>query len=262
MRKQTHTIAFLAAILIALIWLASAGKLHAASEPVTKVVPFTATTGLDSFPAYRMDFAVNFDGTREGRPTSGDMAGTLEATNDPDAQHLQATLKGSTASQFGLPGTVELYQVNDAVYFQNPQDYAVLSRTSPGEVRDSFPLEPPENGRPFGEILDAFVEFSGKQIFEGGTAHRRVEQVGRKGGDDLRHPDDEQRGLAHLLDAVDLEHVAAEVKVADHLGVVVIRPALDALENVVEFFFVLHGSYPVSRSLMVPGFGRFVWPYC
>jgi hypothetical protein len=124
MRKQTHMIAFLAAILLALIWLASAGKLHAASEPLTNVVPFTATTGLDSFPAYRMDFAVNFDGTREGRPISGDMAGTLEATNDPDAQHLQATLKGYTASQFGLPGTVELYQINDAVYFQNPQDGA------------------------------------------------------------------------------------------------------------------------------------------
>jgi hypothetical protein len=124
MRKQTHMIAFLGAILLALIWLASAGKLHAASEPLTNAIPFTATTGLDRLPVYHMDFTVKFDGTREGRPTSGDMAGTLEATNDPDAQHLKATLKGPTASQFGLPETVELYQVNDAVYFKNPQDGA------------------------------------------------------------------------------------------------------------------------------------------
>jgi hypothetical protein len=117
-------IAFLAAILLALIWLASAGKLHAASETLSNVVPFTATTGLESLPAYRMDFNVDFDGTRQGRPTSGDMAGTLEATNEPDAQHLKATLKGYTASQFGLPETVELYKVNDALYFQSPQDGA------------------------------------------------------------------------------------------------------------------------------------------
>ena len=57
-------------------------------------IPFTATTGLDEFSSYRMQYAVDFDGARQGQPTSGTVEGTLEATNSPDAQHLQAVLAG------------------------------------------------------------------------------------------------------------------------------------------------------------------------
>ena len=169
MRKQTHTIALLVAILIAVTSLLSGAKLESAApyiniagltlalaaplEPVgtgatagiaavesevagpgsadedlstdaAKVVPFTATTGLDEFSSYRMDYVVSFDGTRQLQPTSGSAQGTLEATNDPDAQHLQATLKGNTFSQLGLPATAEVYLVNDTIYFEDPRNGA------------------------------------------------------------------------------------------------------------------------------------------
>jgi hypothetical protein len=91
---------------------------------VAEAVPFMATTGLDEFSSYRMDYAVSFDGIRQRQPTSGSAQGTLEATNNPDVQHLQATLKGDTFSQLGVPETVEVYHVNDTIYFQDPQDGA------------------------------------------------------------------------------------------------------------------------------------------
>jgi hypothetical protein len=91
---------------------------------VANAIPFTATTGLDEFSSYRMDYVVSFDGTRQLQPASGSAQGTLEATNDPDAQHLQATLKGNTFSQLGLPATAEAYLVNDTVYFEDPRNGA------------------------------------------------------------------------------------------------------------------------------------------
>lgn len=166
MKKQTHMIAVLAAILIALTSLLSGAKLEAiapyinihglvpalaapldpigmeqhtdGNSPVgsevaspgsadggaraVEAVPFTATTGLDEFSSYRMDYAVSFDGIRGRQPTSGNAYGTLEATNSPDARHLQATLKGDTFSQLGIPSTVEAYQLNDTIYFQDPRN--------------------------------------------------------------------------------------------------------------------------------------------
>jgi hypothetical protein len=90
-----------------------------------RAVPFMATTGLDKFSAYRMDYTVSFDGTRDRQPTSGIAEGTLEATNSPDAQHLQATLAGEAFRQLGVLGTtMEMYRVNDTIYYQDPQDGA------------------------------------------------------------------------------------------------------------------------------------------
>jgi len=87
-------------------------------------VPFAATTGLDEFSSYRMEYAVGFNGARQGVPASGNVEGTLEATNNPDAQHLQAALAGKAFRQLGVPGTVELYHLNDTIYFQDPQNGA------------------------------------------------------------------------------------------------------------------------------------------
>ena len=87
-----------------------------------RAVSFTATTGLDEFSAYRMDYTVSFDGTRGRQPMSGIAEGTLEATNSPYAQHLRATLAGDAFRQLGVLGTMELYHVDDTIYFQDPQD--------------------------------------------------------------------------------------------------------------------------------------------
>jgi hypothetical protein len=71
-----------------------------------------------------MDYTVSFDGTRGRQPMSGIAEGTLEATKRPAAKHVQATLAGDAFRQLGVLGTMELYHVNDTIYFQDPQDGA------------------------------------------------------------------------------------------------------------------------------------------
>ena len=43
-----------------------------------------------------------------------------------------------------------------ASYLSQNDQYPVLSRARPGEIRDSLPLTPPESGTPFDEILSDF----------------------------------------------------------------------------------------------------------
>jgi hypothetical protein len=106
-----------------------------------KAVPFTATTGLDKFSSYHMDYTVSFDGTRQGQPASGKAEGTLEATKVPEAKHVQATVAGTSLSQLGVPGTLELYYVNSTIYYKDPQDGTwiavperLVSRFLPGGI--------------------------------------------------------------------------------------------------------------------------------
>lgn len=85
-------------------------------------IPFTATTGLKSFASYRMQFATEFEGTRQSQPTSGSLSGTLEATKKPEAQHWRVDMEGDAFSALAGLGTMELYDVNNTFYIQNPQD--------------------------------------------------------------------------------------------------------------------------------------------
>jgi hypothetical protein len=136
MKKQTRMLALTAAALFALVSLAPGAKVQAAQDTTApyvevansmenrKAVPFTATTGLDEFSSYRMDYTVSFDGTRQGQPTSGNAEGTLEATKVPEAKHVQATVAGTSFGQLGVPGTVEVYYLNDTIYYKDPQDGA------------------------------------------------------------------------------------------------------------------------------------------
>jgi hypothetical protein len=98
------------------------------------------------------------------------MAGTLEATNDPDAQHLQATLKGYTASQFGLPGTVELYQINDAIYFQNPQDGAWIG--VPGRLVNRYLPDGIPTPEDYVELPVTAVRQPGRRMVDGVVTQR------------------------------------------------------------------------------------------
>ncbi len=96
-----------------------------AEEDETEVAaskPFTATTGLSEFASYRMNFTSDFEGTRQGKPTSGSLAGLFEATKSPEAQHLRVEMEGDTFRTLAPLGNIEIYDINGTFYLKNPQD--------------------------------------------------------------------------------------------------------------------------------------------
>ena len=96
---------------------------------LAKSEPFSATTGLAEFPSYRMTFASDFEGTRQGKPTSGTLGGLLEVTKSPEAQHLRVDMTGDTFSALAPLGmeNIEIYDINGTFYLKNPQDGSWLS---------------------------------------------------------------------------------------------------------------------------------------
>ncbi len=113
---------------------------EAAQRGNRKPVPFTATTGLDTFSSYRMDFAISFDGARQGQPTAGSLDGTLEATRYPNAKHLWVAIEGDASGQVAGLERAEVYEINNTVYFQNPQDGSWMSLPA-GLVYSMLPSE-------------------------------------------------------------------------------------------------------------------------
>jgi hypothetical protein len=86
-----------------------------------KSEPFTATTGLETFSSYRLNFTGEVDGTKDGRPSAGTATGFLEATKYPEAQHLRLDTAGDAFSTVAPLGRIEAYDVNGTFYVQNPQ---------------------------------------------------------------------------------------------------------------------------------------------
>lgn len=84
--------------------------------------PFTATVGLDTFSAYRMDFSSEFEGTRQGQPTSGDLTGFLEVTKNPAAQHLLVGMNGDSFKKLAPLGELEIIDLGSTFYLKSPQD--------------------------------------------------------------------------------------------------------------------------------------------
>lgn len=82
--------------------------------------PFTATIGLDTFDAYRVEVSSAFTGTLNGEPASGDIAGLLETTKNPEARHLRVEMNGETLQSLSPLGVIEIYDIGDTVYLQNP----------------------------------------------------------------------------------------------------------------------------------------------
>lgn len=101
----------------------------AAGSAVTKTAvvnpasrPFTATVGLDTFSTYHMDFSSEFEGTRQGQPTSGELSGFLEVTKNPAAQHLLVKMTGETFQSFAPLGELEIIDLGSTFYLKSPQD--------------------------------------------------------------------------------------------------------------------------------------------
>ncbi len=91
-----------------------------AANPASR--PFTATVGLDTFSAYRLDFSSQFEGTRQGRPTSGDLSGFLEVARNPAAQHLRVEMRGDSFKTLAPLGVLEIIDVGGTFYVKSPQD--------------------------------------------------------------------------------------------------------------------------------------------
>ena len=100
---------------------AEADETDAAQE--MEAMPFTASVGLDTFSAYKLNVDVDFDGTKEGKPTAGNLAGVFETTHGPEAQHWMVQMTGDVLPELAmLGGKVELYDVGGTMYMQNPGD--------------------------------------------------------------------------------------------------------------------------------------------
>ena len=88
-----------------------------------EAVPFTASVGLDTFSAYKLDVDVTFEGTKAGKVTAGDMVGLFETTHGPEAQHWMIQMTGDVLPELAmLGGKVELYDIGGTMYMQNPGD--------------------------------------------------------------------------------------------------------------------------------------------
>ena len=94
----------------------------ATPTPAPISVPLTAVTGFDAFSAYRMAFDIAFDGTQQGQPSVGQMAGFVESTQNPAAKHLQLNLAGETLRALVPLPEIEVYDVGETFYIENPAD--------------------------------------------------------------------------------------------------------------------------------------------
>ena len=89
--------------------------------------PFTATTGLETFSSYRMNLGAEFDGFKDGQPSSGSLDGFLDVVKEPKAQHLRVDVQGDTFADIAPLGTIEAFDVNSVYYAQNPQNGSWLT---------------------------------------------------------------------------------------------------------------------------------------
>ena len=96
-------------------------------ESDAEASPFTATIGLDTFSAYRMNFLTDFDGLSKGQATQGTMSGLLEITRKPQAKHWQMNMAGDTFGELSTLGSMEMYDFGSTMYIQNPLDATWLS---------------------------------------------------------------------------------------------------------------------------------------
>ena len=98
------------------------------TRPAAK--PFTATLGLDNLSAYRMNLSGEFDGTRDGQPSSGTVTGFLDVIKQPAARHLSLAMAGETFSDVAPLGKMEAFEINNSYFIQNPRSGSWL--TVPG----------------------------------------------------------------------------------------------------------------------------------
>jgi hypothetical protein len=117
MKKQTFLTLLFALSL--LLWL-PVQTVSAAPDQI-KPEPFTATTGLETFSSYRLNFSGEVEGIKDGRPSAGTLTGFVEATKNPKAQHLRIDTTGDTFSTVAPLGRIEAYDINGTFYVQNPQ---------------------------------------------------------------------------------------------------------------------------------------------
>jgi hypothetical protein len=103
------------------IGLTAQPQIATAASNQVKREPFTATTGLERFSSYRLNFSGEVDGIKDGQPSTGSLAGFLEVTKNPKAQHLRLDTAGDTFSTVAPLGRIEAYDVNGTYYVQNPQ---------------------------------------------------------------------------------------------------------------------------------------------
>ncbi len=96
-------------------------------------------TTLQNLSSYRWQFNLSFDGAdNQGQPAQGQVEMLIESIKDPLAMHLRMQIEGQPAEELGGPIVVEMYNVDDVAYMQNPDDGSWFSFPAEGGMTDFF----------------------------------------------------------------------------------------------------------------------------
>jgi hypothetical protein len=140
------------------------------SPESSEAVPFTATPGLERLRSYRMNFEADFDGSQQGQPASGTISGLFEVTKAPSAQHWLINTSGETLRQLVPMSSVELYDIENTMHFQNPQNGAWMSL--PKFLVEGMLPEGLSNPEDSIELPQTAVLQPGQEIVNGVTTRR------------------------------------------------------------------------------------------
>lgn len=96
-------------------------------------------TTLQTLSSYRWQFNLSFDGVdNQGQSAQGQVEMLIESIKDPLAMHLRMQIEGQPAEELGGPIVVEMYNVDDVAYMQNPDDGSWFSFPAEGGMTDFF----------------------------------------------------------------------------------------------------------------------------
>lgn len=121
---------------------ATEGETQPAGEAKMEEVELNAEsirTTLQSLSSYRWQFSLAFDGIDDqGQSAQGQVKMLIESIKDPLAMHLRMQVEGQPAEELGGPIVVEMYNVDDVAYMQNPDDGSWFSFPAEGGMTDFF----------------------------------------------------------------------------------------------------------------------------
>lgn len=94
---------------------------------------------LQNLSSYRWQFNLSFDGVdSQGQSSQGQVEMLIESIKDPLTMHLRMRVEGQPAEELGGPIVVEMYNVDDVAYMQNPDDGSWFSFPAEGGMTDFF----------------------------------------------------------------------------------------------------------------------------
>lgn len=114
----------------------------ATTEGETEEAPLEAKNiqaAFADFSSYRWQMNLDFDGTSpSGESETGSVIMLLEAIKADSAFHMQMTLQGDAAAEFGGEAVIDMYAIDDTAYIKEPGTDSWLSLPAAGFMDDFF----------------------------------------------------------------------------------------------------------------------------